>query len=265
MPAIAIDLDEITTFGNVIDNGFFRLKLVTQLIKISHLQFGAAVNLAAVRLQLAQQELEQRALAAPVITDQANAVTTNDIERQVAYQRRAAGPGKVNVLDFDNPLTRRVSRFQLEAGFTLTLDALRTIITHRLERSYPALVTGTSSFDTLPNPHFFLSQLLIKQGVGCRFCCQLLLFMLKEAVVVTHPVDQLTTVQLHNPCSQRLQELTVVSDEKHSAAEVQQHLFQPGNGMNVQVVGWLIQQQHVRLGHQRLRQQYPATPATRQL
>ena len=71
--------------------------------------------------------------------------------------------------------------------------------------------------------------------------------MLEKAQVTALPVNQLTTVQLHDARGQGLQKLPVVGNEQHSATEIQQHLFQPGNGVDVQMVGWLVQQQHIGL------------------
>src|SRR5690606_24268269 len=125
-------------------------------------------------------------------------------------------------------------------------------VPHRLGRTDPTLVTGTAGLDALADPDLFLGQLLVEPGVGRRFGGRLLLLVFKEAAVVALPVDQLTTVELHDAGGQRLQELTVVGNEQHGTAELQQHLLQPGNGMDVQVVGGLIQQQHIRLANQRL-------------
>jgi hypothetical protein len=51
-----------------------------------------------------------------------------------------------------------------------------------------------------------------------------------------------------------VQEAAVVGDEHHAAAILQQQVFQPLDGIEVQVVGRLVQQQHVGPAHQRLRQ-----------
>ena len=44
-----------------------------------------------------------------------------------------------------------------------------------------------------------------------------------------------------------------------------QKFLEPADGVDVEMVGRLVEQQHVRLRDQRFRQQRPATPATRQL
>ena len=50
----------------------------------------------------------------------------------------------------------------------------------------------------------------------------------------------------------------------HAALIVQQQVFQPGNRIQIQVVGGFVQQQHIRLGHQRLRQGHALAGAARE-
>ncbi len=53
-----------------------------------------------------------------------------------------------------------------------------------------------------------------------------------------------------------------MGDEQHGTVETGKRLFQPGNGTDIQVVGGLVEQQQIRLGHQCLGQQHAAAPAT---
>ncbi len=50
-------------------------------------------------------------------------------------------------------------------------------------------------------------------------------------------------------------------DDDHRAIAVVQHIFQPADGVDVEVVGRLVQQQNVRVGEQRLYQQHTQFPA----
>ncbi len=52
-------------------------------------------------------------------------------------------------------------------------------------------------------------------------------------------------------------------DDDHGAGTCSQHAFQPADGVDVQVVGRLIEQQDVRIGEQRLCQQHAQLPARR--
>ena len=58
-----------------------------------------------------------------------------------------------------------------------------------------------------------------------------------------------------------IQEVTVVRNNDHGAVTLVQHLLQPANGIDVQVVRRFVEQQDVRIGKQRLRQQYTQFPA----
>ena len=55
-----------------------------------------------------------------------------------------------------------------------------------------------------------------------------------------------------------------MGDEEHGAAVVGEEGFEPLDGLDVEVVGGLVEQQHVGLGDQRARQQHAAAPAARE-
>ena len=73
---------------------------------------------------------------------------------------------------------------------------------------------------------------------------------------VTGVTQQLATVQLDDDRGHLVQKGAVVGDGDDAAVEVDQQLFEPGNGIEVQMVGRLVEQQHVGLGHQRLGQSH---------
>ena len=58
-----------------------------------------------------------------------------------------------------------------------------------------------------------------------------------------------------------VKEVTVVRNDNHGAITLVQHLLQPANGIDVQVVGRFVEQENVRVGKQRLRQQHTQLPA----
>ncbi len=63
---------------------------------------------------------------------------------------------------------------------------------------------------------------------------------------------------------QPLQERAVVGDEEHRAGVIGQQRLEPGDGLDVEMIGRLVEQQQVGLGHQRARQQRAAAPPARQ-
>ena len=54
-------------------------------------------------------------------------------------------------------------------------------------------------------------------------------------------------------------------DEKQRSLEGRQILFQPEDGVDVEMIGWLVEQEKIRLGDQRLPEQCASAPAARQL
>ncbi len=62
----------------------------------------------------------------------------------------------------------------------------------------------------------------------------------------------------------RLQEGAVVADEEHGGVEPGQIVLQPAGGLEVEVVGGLVEQEHVGGSHQLLRQPEPAPLAAAQ-
>ena len=58
----------------------------------------------------------------------------------------------------------------------------------------------------------------------------------------------LATVKPHRRARQVLQETPVMTDEHECAAAARQFAFQPFNRRQIEVVGWLVEQQDVRGG-----------------
>ncbi len=50
-------------------------------------------------------------------------------------------------------------------------------------------------------------------------------------------------------------------DDDHGAVTLVQHLFQPANGVDVEVVGRFVEQENIRISKQRLRQKHTQLPA----
>jgi hypothetical protein len=81
---------------------------------------------------------------------------------------------------------------------------------------------------------------------------QPLLLLLQPGGVVALPGDALAAVQLQDPLCHVVQEVAVVRDGHDGALERGQVVLQPRHGLGVQVVGGLVEQEHVRLLQQHL-------------
>ncbi len=65
-------------------------------------------------------------------------------------------------------------------------------------------------------------------------------------------------VQFQDPAGGVVEEIAVVGDGHHGAGEVVQEALQPGHALGVEVVGGLVQQDHVGVGQQQAAQGDPA-------
>src|SRR5262249_62362952 len=89
-------------------------------------------------------------------------------------------------------------------------------------------------------------------------------FLAEKRRVVAWPRRQLTAIDLDDPRGQPLQKRSIVRDERDRAAIGSQKFLEPGNGVDIEMIGWLVEEQQVRLGDQRPREQNAPSPAARQ-
>ena len=98
---------------------------------------------------------------------------------------------------------------------------------------------------------------LVEPGILRRFDLEELLLAADVAPVVAGKGDQPAPVDLQDTRRQALQEGPVVGDEKHRLHEAQEELLHPEDGVDVQVVRRLVQEQDVGIARQRPRQGDP--------
>src|SRR5690625_3381997 len=96
-------------------------------------------NTAAVRGQLAQQQLQQRCLAGTVGADDAQAITALDQTGKVLDENLSILL-EAQVFGLDDPSTRGGSGLDVQPAAPLLLAALGPLATHRLQGPHPAFV-----------------------------------------------------------------------------------------------------------------------------
>ncbi len=70
-----------------------------------------------------------------------------------------------DLVDFKNDLAGFVAALYLQIDLTDLSTPLRPFVTQFLECSYSAFIARAARLDSLPDPFFFLFELLIKQFV----------------------------------------------------------------------------------------------------
>src|SRR5690606_23675031 len=210
------DLDELQSLGDV----FQRVPVLAQrgpvLVEVGDLQLGADADLADLRLQVAQQQLEQRRLAAAIGADQADAVAAQDGGGEIAHQRAIAERERY-VLRLDDLLPRGAGLRGVHAHVADLLAPLRALHAHGLEPAHAALVAGATSLDALADPGLFLGQHLVEARVLLRLGVETLFLAAQVVVPVAGPAGDLAAVDLEDPRGQGAQEAAVMGDEHQRA------------------------------------------------
>ncbi len=81
---------------------------------------------------------------------------------------------------------------------------------------------------------------------------------LEECRVISGMGKGTALVDLDDPCGDDIEEITIVRDENDGTGKTFERVFQPADGLGVQMVRRLVQQQQVRLADERAAQGHPA-------
>src|SRR5258706_3600957 len=264
MPRLAVDDDRIAAAsGDVVHDGGGRIQFLALLVEVRAREVRAAADLARGGFQLADQELDQRRLAAAVRTDDAEAVAALYARGKIRDDRRGAeSMGDVDGLEHQLAGRRRI------LGSTRRLsDALApfaALYAQLFERAHSALVARAPRLHALANPNLLLRQLLVEQGGVFGLDLERRALLQYVVVIAARPLAQLSPIEFHDPRRQSAHEGAIVADEQQCAVEVQHHVFEPRDGFDIQMIGRFIQQQEVGLRDQCAAQHHPAPPAARQ-
>ena len=135
---------------------------------------------------------------------------------------------------------------------------------HRHQRAHAAFVSRPPRLDPLPQPHFFFRELLVEARLLRRFVGERFFLAPQIRRVVARPRRQPPAIELDDACGETLEEGAIVCHKHHRARIRGEEIFEPDDGVDVQVVGRLVEQQQIRLTGKRARQQDAPAPAARQ-
>jgi len=124
---------------------------------------------------------------------------------------------------------------------------LPPLLAHPLQRAHPPLVPGGSRLHAPADPRLFLREPLVETRPLRAFGRKVRLPALEVRVVIARPVAQPPAVELHDPRRQLPEEHPVVRDEEKRPRFPEQKGLEPGDAVDVQVVGGLVEEEDVRL------------------
>ncbi len=260
MHAAAADRQHLAALGHVVLHAAGFIQLVALLVEVGHLEARAQLHRAALRGQLAQDEAEQGGLARAVRAQDAHLVAARD-HRAEAAQDHLLAPGEVHAAGAQDQAARALGILQAQLRAAGSLAAGLAFSPQALQRPHAPLVARAPGADALAQPDLLGRQLAVELGVLRQLDRGERLAALEIGGVVAGPAAQAPAIQLQDAPGQSAQEGAVVGDEEERAREAPQLAFEPGDGVDVQVVGGLVEEEQVRRHHQGAGEQGPPLAA----
>ena len=260
----AIGGDRIVSLAHCLEHRLVGIELLALLIVVRDLDRRPAAHFAGVGRRFAKQHPQQRRLAGAVRADEADAIAAHDACGEGLNPELGAWKRFRDTIDFEHQFARRIRRLRLQAHAARLLAPLGAFRTHRHQRADTSLVARAPRLDALSQPGFLFGELLVEALLRRRLDGQRLVLPSQIRGVVARPRGERSAIDLDDPCGEALQKRAVVRDEHHGAGVIGQERLEPGDGVDVEMVRRLVEQEEIGLAHQRAREQHAATPSTRQ-
>src|SRR5450830_1350088 len=255
------DGQNICTVGDVFKHGLGVTQIFTRLINQRNPYRRTQYQLATVRLFATGQHAEQRRLTGAVRADDADDGTGWNLEIELINQQ-AVAIALAQILELDDFIAQTLGHGNEDfLGFVaLLVFVFGQLVKARQTR----LALGLTALGVLPHPFEFLGDGLLTRRFARLFLLQTGLLLFQPGAVIALPGNAVAAVQFQNPLGRIVEEVAIMGNRHHGAGEALQELLQPVHRFGVQMVGRLVQQQHVGLGQQQLAQCHAALFTTRQ-
>ena len=171
---------------------------------------------------------------------------------------------ELQAFGFDHHLAGALGLLDLHLGLAGQVATTREVLAQGIQRAHAAFVAGPPSLDTLANPGLLLGELLVEQRVLLRLRLQGVLLAPQVVVIGPGPAAQGATVEFDDARGNSAQKGAVMRHEQQRARPVDQKVLDPGDAVDVQMVGRFVQQQQIGLRDQGLPQQHAPLEATGQ-
>ena len=233
------------------------------LVEVGDLQPHSVAHGALPGSQLFEQEAQEGGLAAAVGPEDADSVASHDEGGEAPHHGRGAVP-ELEVAGFDHQATGTLRFLYAQAHAAGGLAPGPLLGPHVEHGPHAALVAGAAGLDALADEDLLALEEPV-EALGLRHLAgQLRAAALQVGGVVAGPRAEAAPLELDDAGGQPLEEGAVVGDEEEGALEAQEEVLQPVDGVQVEVVGGLVQQQDVGMAGQGPGQQDAALHAARE-
>src|SRR5579883_3168285 len=256
------ELDDVEAARQLLPHRLVGIERLAALVDVAELHRRADREGTRIGFLLAGDHLEQRRLARAVWTDHADDAARRQLERKVVDQQPVAEAlGDTVGLDHVVAETRAGGDddlLRVERRLLLLLDHLVIGRDARLALGAPRRRAGALPFE--------LALHGAAAGVGgLLFLRQPLVLLLQPRGVVALPRDAGAAIELEDPAGDIVEEVAVVGDRHDGAGKLGEMALQPRHRFGIEMVGRLVEQQHVGPAQQEAAQCNAALLAARQL
>ncbi len=210
---------------------------------------------------LAAQGVDQGGLARAVRPQQPDATARQQRQVDLVQHQRLA-MADLTVADGQQGIGGFPRRRELEAE--RRIDVGRSYALHSLQSLEPALgLTGLGGlgFEAV-NEALDLGDAGLLAFIAGLLLSQPLAPLALKGRIIAGVRHQFVLFEVHHMRGDTIHEIPVVGNEQQGARVTGQPILQPQTGIQIQVVGGLVQQQQIRRPHQRLGQVQADAPAT---
>src|SRR6185369_9167061 len=222
-----------------------RVQLRPELVEVGHVDLGAQADRALIRLQLAEDHPQQRRLAGAVGPDQADLVAALDAGREIADDDPLA-EGFADTLQFGDQLAALVAGIELQIDLAHPLAPRLTFGAQLVQALDAEHRARPPRLDPLADPDLLFLEQLVGAGIGQALLVQQGLLAQLVFLEAAGETSQLAAIQLDDAGTDTIEERTVVGNEKQADVALDQHVLQPFDGRDIEMVGRLVEEQ--RLG-----------------
>jgi hypothetical protein len=247
-----------------VDGGGHVERVAVVLRVVADLDAGAEPDGAAVRGQLAGDHLEQRGLAGAVLADDADLLAAPRRQRHRA-QHHVIAVGLAHAVELEHLADGALGGREAEAHDVALLEGLDVLhlLEHLDARLHRARLVGLGA-EAVDEGQQVLALALEVLGLAGEDGLLLepgLDVLLVVAGVAAHALG----LERHHPRDLLVQELAVVADQDERAVVALEEVAEPRHRRQVEVVGRLVEQQHVGALEQQRREHRAHLPAAREL
>ena len=243
---------------DLVQHGVGGVEVLLMLVVIPDVNIDAVLHAAPVGRELMGQNFEQRALAHAVGADQGHTIARAQLEAHV-FKDGLAVIGLAQPLDLQRLLAAAAARLKAEAHMPL-LDGL-----FQPFQLVQALLAAFGGLDALfpveaavaLDDGLFPLDFLLLQVVGLHAVFKVRGALAHVLGVVAGEFDHAAAEDFTHRGADVIQKIPVVADEQERPLVFRQVALQPFDGLQVQMVGGLVHEDHVGLLQKQLGQRKP--------